>query len=121
MFRCGAIYYVLKGEDLDTPLPDLLYTEEMLDAFSFLGKELAEKIVIHAPDRLADRCSEIRIFPENVRCLQPILPNAFQSVSELCREQLQTRYSGTIPEPARERIAYELAMLQNNELLCSAF
>lgn len=137
MFRCGAAYYVLKGEDLDMPLPnhlytekngawdvslpDLLCTEEMLDAFSFLGKELAEKIVIHAPNRLADQCSEIRIFPEDVRCLQPILPNAFQSVSELCREQLQTRYGGTIPETVRERVEYELAMLQNNELLCSAF
>lgn len=137
MFRCGATYYVLKGEDLDMrlpeqlyteengawniSLPDILYTEEMLDAFSFLGKELAEKIVIHAPNRLADRCSEIRIFPEDVRCLQPILPNAFQAVSELCREQLQTRHNGTIPEPARERIEYELAVLQNNELLCSAF
>ena len=137
MFRCGATYYVLKGEDLDMrlpehlyaeengtwniSLPDLLYTEEMLDAFSFLGKELAEKIVIHAPNSLADQCGEIRIFPENVRCLQPILPDAFQAVSEHCREQLQTRYNGTIPEPARERIEYELAMLQNNELLCSAF
>ena len=84
MFRCGAAYYVLKGEDLDMPLPnhlyteedgawdvslpDLLCTEEMLDAFSFLGKELAEKIVIHAPNGLADRCSEIRIVPEDIRC-----------------------------------------------------
>ena len=82
MFRCGATYYTLKGEDLDMPLPkylyteengawdislpDLLGTEELLDAFSFLGKELAETIVIHVPNSLADQCSEIRIFPEDV-------------------------------------------------------
>ncbi len=85
MFRCGAAYYVLNGEDLDMPLPkylyteengtwdlslpDLLCTEEMLDAFSFLGKELAETIVIDGPNGLADQCGEIRIFPEDVPCL----------------------------------------------------
>lgn len=123
MFRSSIAYGIQKDEegDLDAPLPDLLYTGEMLNAFSFLGKELAEKIVIHAPNCLANRCSEVRIFPEDIRCLQPILPNAFLTVSELCREQLQTRYGGAIPETARERIEYELAMLQNNELLCSAF
>ena len=123
MFRSSIAYGIQKDEegDLDAPLPDLLYIGEMLDAFSFLGKELAEKIVIHAPNCLANRCSEVRIFPEDIRCLQPILPNAFLTVSELCREQLQTRYGGAIPETVRERIEYELAMLQNNELLCSAF
>ena len=123
MVRSSIANGIQKDEegDLDAPLPDLLYTGEMLDAFSFLGKELAEEIVIHAPNCLANRCSEVRIFPEDVRCLQPILPNAFPTVSEFCREQLQTRYGGAIPETARERIEYELAMLQNNELLCSAF
>ncbi|MDE7220524.1 MAG: PHP domain-containing protein [Oscillospiraceae bacterium] len=131
MFRSSTAYDILKEEDLvlyteedgvwDVSLPDLLCTEEMLDAFSFLGKELEEEIVIHGPNGLADLCSEIRIVPEDVRCLQPILPKAFQTVSELCREQLQIRYSGTIPEPAQERVEYELAMLQNNELPCSAF
>lgn len=68
---------------------------------------------LDAPNCLANRCSEVRIFPEDIRCLQPILPNAFLTVSELCREQLQTRYGGAIPETARERIEYELAMLRN--------
>lgn len=87
MFRCGATYYALKGEDLDMPLPkylyteengawdlslpDLLCTEEMLGAFSFLGKEKAEKIVIHAPNGLAGRCSAVRIFPEDVHGRTP--------------------------------------------------
>ena len=51
----------------DVSLPDLLYTDEMLDAFSFLGKESAEEAVIHAPNRLADLCEKIRIFPEDQR------------------------------------------------------
>ena len=70
MFRRSVAYGIQKDEglDLDT-LPDILYTEEMLNAFSFLEKELAEEIVIHVPDRLADLCEEIRIFPEGERCL----------------------------------------------------
>ncbi|NCE64937.1 PHP domain-containing protein [Pseudoflavonifractor sp. 524-17] len=85
MFRWGMTHYILKGEDLEIPLPnrlyteedgawdvslpDLLYADEMLDVFSFMGKEAAEEIVLHAPNRLADLCEEIRIFPEDQRCL----------------------------------------------------
>lgn len=131
MFRWGMTHYVLKGEDLeislpnhlyleedgawDVSLPDLLYTDEMLDAFSFLGKESAEEVVIHAPNCLADLCEEILIFPEDQRCFQPILPGAYQTVADLCWKQLRIRYGSMIPEMAQERIEYELAILQNNE------
>lgn len=135
MFRWGMTHYILKGEDLeislpnhlyteedgawDVSLPDLLYTDEMLDAFSFLGKESAEEVVIHAPNRLADLCEKIRIFPEDQRCFQPILPGAYQTVADLCRERLRIRYGSMIPETARERTEYELAILQNNKWFCS--
>ena len=131
MFRWGMTHYILKGEDLeislpnhlyteedgawDVSLPDLLYTDEMLDAFSFLGKESAEEVVIHAPNCLADLCEEILIFPEDQRCFQPILPGAYQTVADLCWKQLRIRYGSMIPEMAQERIEYELAILQNNE------
>lgn len=135
VFRWGMTHYILKGEELeislpnhlyteedgawDVSLPDLLYTDEMLDAFSFLGKESAEEVVIHAPNRLADLCEEIQIFPEDKRCFQPILPGAYQTAADLCRKRLRIRYGSTIPETARERIEYELAALQNNEWFCS--
>ena len=135
MFRYGITYHILKCEDWnmslpnclyteedgawDVSLPDLLYTDEMLDAFSFLGKESAEEVVIHAPNRLADLCEKIRIFPEDQRCFQPILPGAYQTVADLCRERLRIRYGSMIPETARERTEYELAILQNNEWFCS--
>ena len=93
MFKYGITYHILKCEDWnmslpnhlyteedgawDVSLPDLLYTDEMLDAFSFLGKESAEEVVIHAPNRLAGLCEGIQIFPEDKRCFQPILPGAY--------------------------------------------
>ena len=135
VFRWGMTHYILKGGDLeislpnhlyleedgvwDVSLPDLLCTDEMLDAFSFLGREAAEEVVIHVPNRLADLCEEIRIFPEDQRCFQPTLPGAFQTVADLCRKRLRIRYGSTIPETARERTEYELAILQNNEWFCS--
>ena len=135
VFRWGMTHYILKGEDLeislpnhlyteedgawDVSVPDLLYTDEMLDAFSFLGKESAEEAVIHAPNRLADLCEKIRIFPEDQRCFRPILPGAYQTVADLCRERIRIRYGSMIPETARERTEYELAILQNNEWFCS--
>ncbi len=112
-------YRILKDVD-QYPVPDLSNTEKMLDSFSFLEKELAEEIVLHAPDRLADLCEEIRILPEDERCLQPILPGAFETVADLCREQLEVRCNGEIPGAARERLEYELAFLQNSEVRSSA-
>ena len=135
MFRYGIAYHILKCEDWnislpnhlyleaggawDVSLPDILCTDEMLEAFSFLGKESAEEVVIHAPNRLADLCEKIRIFPEDQRCFQPILPGAYQTVADLCRERLRIQYGSMIPETARERTEYELAILQNNEWFCS--
>ncbi len=135
MFRWGMTHCILTGEDLeislpnhlyteedgawDVSLPDLLYTDEMLEAFSFLGKESAKEAVIHTPNRLADLCEGIQIFPEDKRCLQPILPGAYQTVADLCRKRLRIRYGSTIPETVWERVEYELAILQNNEWFCS--
>ncbi len=135
MFRYGITYHILKCEDWnislpnhlyleedgawDVSLPDLLCTDEMLDAFSFLGKESAEEAVIHAPNRLADLCGRIQIFPEDKQCFQPILPGAYQTAADLCRKRLRIRYGSTLPETVRERIEYELAILQTNEWFCS--
>ncbi len=135
MFRYGITYHILKCEDWnislpnhlyleedgawDVSLPDLLCTDEMLDAFSFLGKESAEEAVIHAPNRLADLCGRIQIFPEDKQCFQPILPGAYQTVADLCRKRLRIQYGSTLPETVRERIEYELAILQSNEWFSS--
>lgn len=69
-------YGIVKDKewDFNAPVSDLINAEEMLDAFSFLEKELAKEIVIHAPNRIADLCEEIRILPEDERRLRPILP-----------------------------------------------
>lgn len=135
MFRYGITYHILKCEDWnmflpnhlyteedgawDVSLPDILCTDEMLDAFSFLGKESAEEAVIHTPNRLADLCGRIQIFPEDKQCFQPILPGAYQTVADLCRKRLRIQYGSTLPETVRERIEYELAILQSNEWFCS--
>lgn len=109
-------YCILKDLKQEDFVPGLLGTEEMLDSFSFLEKELAEEIVIHAPNRLADSCETICLLPEDERLLQPILPGAFETIAALCREELQIRYNGEIPVESRERLEYELTILQSSEL-----
>lgn len=109
-------YCILKDLKQEDFVPGLLGTEEMLDSFSFLEKELAEEIVIHAPNRLADSCETICLLPEDERLLQPILPGAFETIAALCREELQIRYNSEIPVESRERLEYELTILQSSEL-----
>jgi len=80
-------YRILKDETV----PYLFDGRQMLNYFPFLEEDLAEEIVIHAPNRLADLCEEIRIFPENERQLQPILPGTFQTISFLCTHYVMER------------------------------
>ncbi len=42
-------------------LPDVHFrtTDEMLQAFSFLGPELAKEIVVDGPDKIVESCEEI--------------------------------------------------------------
>ena len=43
-------------------------TDEMLEEFSYLGKEKAHEVVIDAPRRIAEQVGELRLFPKH-RCV----------------------------------------------------
>ena len=104
-------------------LPDnpLLTTHEMLDAFAFLGADLAEEIVIRNTHKLNDLIEPIQPFPKELYSLQD---DAFQSslgvesiekeVKRLVFEKVSMLY-GNNPHPiVTERLQKELKSIIDN-------
>jgi DNA polymerase-3 subunit alpha (Gram-positive type) len=110
-------YKILKDDD---GVPPLFFrsTQDMLSAFSFLDTQTAHQIVVETPNHIADCCEEIEVLPDEP--LYPIIPNAFQTVEALCREQLQALFGDQVPETAKERLEHELSLLRDQALTCSS-
>jgi len=97
-------------DDADKPLP--LYfktTDEMLEEFSYLGAETAERVVIEAPQEIAARCEDVRPLPSGM--FTPTMKNSAQELETLVYNRTREFYGENPPELVRERIEQELTAI----------
>ncbi|KIL73606.1 PolC-type DNA polymerase III [Bacillus badius] len=89
-------------------LPDVHFrtTNEMLDAFSFLGKETAEKVVIQHPNEIADRISEIKPIKDDL--YTPKIEGADEEIREMSYSKARQIYGEDLPEIVEARLEKEL-------------
>lgn len=93
----------------------LYTTEEMLEKFNYLDKELAKKIVIDNTNILADMCEEIN--PNGIWKFEinyPKIENSKEILKELCYKKVHNIYGEEIPEQVEERLALELNSIIEN-------
>ena len=86
-------------------------TEEMLEEFSYLGKEKAEQVVIDNPALIASRIGEVNLYPkhpENKTTFQPYWPEAADEIRRLCDEKIRELYGDNPPEIVTAREEKEL-------------
>ncbi|CCQ97944.1 DNA polymerase III (alpha subunit) [[Clostridium] ultunense Esp] len=87
-------------------------TEEMLAEFSFLGKELAEEIVIASPRRLADEVEEMKPFPDEL--FTPVIEGAEEEMERMSFETARRIYGDPLPEIVESRLKKELNSIIHN-------
>ncbi|OCA83803.1 PolC-type DNA polymerase III [Pseudobacillus wudalianchiensis] len=89
-------------------LPDVHFrtTNEMLDAFSFLGKETAEKIVIENPNALADQIAEIKPIKDDL--YTPKIEGADEEIRKMSYDRARSIYGEELPEIVEARLEKEL-------------
>ena len=111
-----AILQASKGyEDADHQPP--LYfrtTDDMLDAFSYLGREKAREVVITNPNAIADRIGDVKIFiphPEGKETFQPFWPEAENDLRTLVNDRAHALYGDPLPEIVQKRIDKELGAI----------
>ena len=90
-------------------------TEEMLDAFSFLGKEAAEEIVIHTTRALAGQVDDsIDLYPDTGNpkwAVLPLLPGAEEEIRALAMERAHAVYGDVLPGLIADRLEKEMHMI----------
>jgi DNA polymerase-3 subunit alpha (Gram-positive type) len=106
------IYNAQRRLNSVSPDQHLRTTEEMLDAFDFLDKEMAYTIVVDHPNRMLSQVEEV--FPIRKGLYTPSIEGADAKLSEVCYKNAYKQYGKTLPKPVEERLAKELTAIISN-------
>ena len=97
-------------EDADKDLPIYFKTtDEMLEEFSYLGKEKCYDVVIRNTNLIADMCDVIRPVPHNL--FPPSIENSAEKLKELVYGKMHELYGENPPSLITERIETELSAI----------
>ena len=102
-----------KYDDADNQAPLYLRTtEEMLEEFSYLGKEKAYEVVVTNTNKIADMCEQISpISPE--KC-PPHIPGCEQTIKDIAYSKAHELYGDPLPEIVQTRLDKELDSIIKN-------
>ncbi len=102
-----------KYSDADKPMPIYLRTtDEMLEEFSYLGKDVAFEVVVENPNRIADLFDYIRPIPEGR--FEPALPGAEEELTDSCWRRAHEWYGDDLPGVVKDRLDRELGSIIKN-------
>ena len=95
-------------------LPDVHFrtTDEMLDAFSFLGKEKAKEIVVHNTNKIADMIDEVK--PIKDELYTPKIEGAEDEIRNMSYKMAKQIYGESLPEIVEARLEKELNSIIGN-------
>ena len=87
-------------------------TDEMLDEFSYLGRDRAYEVVVTNTNLIADSCDEIRPVPrENY---PPKIEGSAEDLENMCREKARRIYGDPLPVEVQKRLDRELGSIIGN-------
>ena len=100
-------------DDADNQAPLYLRTtEEMLEEFSYLGKEKAYEVVVTNTNLISDMCDQISpISPE--KC-PPHIPGCEQTIKDIAYKKAHELYGDPLPEIVQDRLDKELDSIIRN-------
>ena len=99
--------------DADNQAPLYLRTtEEMLEEFSYLGKEKAYEVVVTNTNKISDMCD--RISPISPEKCPPHIPGCEQTIKDISFTKAHELYGETLPEIVQTRLDKELDSIIRN-------
>ncbi|MFW3589508.1 PolC-type DNA polymerase III [Vagococcus fluvialis] len=96
------------------PLPDVKFrtTNEMLEEFAFLGKEVAQKVVVDNTHLIAEMCEEV--VPVKKDLYTPKIEGSEDEITNLSYSEAHRLYGDELPEIVVKRIEKELKSINGN-------
>jgi len=87
-------------------------TDEMLEEFSYLGKEKAYQVVVENPQRILEQIEDIIPIPEET--YPPKIEGAEEQIREMTMKRAHELYGEVLPEVVVKRLEKELNSIINN-------
>ncbi len=87
-------------------------TQEMLDEFSYLGREKAYEVVVKNTNLIASWCEKIKAVPEDY--CPPVIPGSAEEIREMADRKAKELYGDPPPQLITDRINAELNPIINN-------
>ena len=114
IYRTILISAQRSNPNRNKPQPDLHFysTQEMLDAFSFLGEYIAKEIVIENTNKIADEISEIQPIKDGL--YPPHIAHADEEMKKLTYDKAYELYGNPLPKIVKDRIDLELNSIISN-------
>ncbi len=81
-------------------------TNEMLEAFQFLGEDKAKEVVVTATNAIADQIEDLAPVPDQL--YTPVIEGSADEVRDMCYGEAKRRYGEDLPEIVAERLDKEL-------------
>lgn len=114
IYRTILISAQRSNPNRNKPQPDLHFysTQEMLDAFSFFGEDIAKEIVIENTNKIADEISEIQPIKDGL--YPPHIAHADEEMKKLTYDKAYELYGNPLPKIVKDRIDLELNSIISN-------
>lgn len=114
IYRTILISAQRSNPNRNKPQPDLHFysTQEMLDAFSFLGEDIAKDIVIENTNKIADEISEIQPIKDGL--YPPHIAHADEEMKKLTYDKAYELYGNPLQKIVKDRIDLELNSIISN-------
>ena len=87
-------------------------TDEMLEEFSYLGEDIARKIVIENTNKIAEMIEEVMPVPDGT--FPPIIEGSDVELRDMCYKKAKRIYSDNLPEIVEKRLEKELNSIITN-------